>query len=310
MKNLTRALAAAVLVAALPAAAQSWPAKPVKLVVGFAPGGAADIVARTLADGLGKALGQPVVVENKPGAGSSIAAEAIAKGVPDGYTVLLASPSAISVNPAINPKLGYKSSDLLPVGQISSSPLLLVVNPGTGIGSVADLIAAAKKAPGSLNYATSGIGSAPHFGAAHFSQVTGVKLVHVPFKGGAPAVMSVVSGDTQLSFATPPSVMPMVKAGRLKALVVSSPERSPLMPDYSLTFWYGLFVPPGTPPDVVRKLFDAANVAAQRPEFKAALAREGTEVTLSKSPEDFAAFLVGDNRFWVKLAKDSGATAD
>ncbi len=195
------------------------------------------------------------------------------------------------------------------------------MNPATGITSVKELIAAAKKAPGTLNYATSGVGSAPHFGAALFSQITGVKMVHVPYKGGSPAVVSVVAGDTQVTFATPPSVLPMVKAGRLRALAVTNRERSPLMPDipgmaeagvpdYAIAFWYGLFVPVGTPPDIVKKLFDATIAAAQRPEFKAALAREGTEVSISRSPEDFAAFLAEDAKFWVKLAKESGATAD
>jgi tripartite-type tricarboxylate transporter receptor subunit TctC len=320
-----RTLAAVIACAAIgyaPASmAQGYPAKPVRLVVGFAPGGAADVVARALAEGLGRALGQPIVVENRAGAGSSIAAENVAKSAPDGYSVLIASPSSISVNPALNPKLGYKASDLAPVTKISSSPLVLVVNPNTDINTVGELIAVAKKRPDFLNYATSGIGSAPHFGAALFSQIAGVRMVHVPFKGGAPAIVSVVSGDTQLSFATPPSVMPMVKAGRLRALAVTSPERSSLMPDIpgmreagvpgmALSFWYGLFVPAGTPPDIVKKIYDAAAAAAYRPEYKAMLAREGTEMALSRSPEAFAAFLAEDAKFWVKLAKDSGATAD
>jgi len=301
--------------------AQAYPAKPIRLVVGFAPGGAADTVARALGDQLGRALGQAIVVENRAGAGSSIAAENVAHSAPDGYSLLIASPSSISVNPALNPKINYKPEELTPVTQVSASPLLLVVNPGTGIASVQDLVARAKKEPGKLNYATSGVGSAPHFGAVLFSQVTGIRMVHVPFKGGAPAVMSVVAGDTQVTFATPPSVLPMVKAGRLRALAVTNRERSPLMPEipgmgeaglpgYSLAFWYGLFVPAGTPPEIVRKLFDATTIAAQKPEVKAALAREGTEVVLSKSPEDFAAFLREDAKFWVKLVKDSGATAD
>ena len=300
---------------------QAYPAKPIRLVVGFAPAGAADTVARTIGDQLGRVLGQPILVENRAGAGSSIAAESVAKSPPDGYTLLIASPSSISVNPALNPKLNYRASDLTPVTKVSSSPLLIVVNPETGIASVKDLIAAARRNPGKLNYATSGVGSAPHFGAASFSQVTGVEMVHVPYKGGAPAVMSLVSGDTQVSFATPPSVLPMVKAGRLRALAVTSRDRSPLMPevpgmaeaglpDYSIAFWYGFFVPAGTPPEIVRKLFDATVVAAQRPEVKATLAREGTEVALSQSPEEFAAFLVKDAAFWVQLAKQSGATAD
>jgi tripartite-type tricarboxylate transporter receptor subunit TctC len=204
---------------------QAYPSKPIRLVVGFAPGGAADTVARAIAGPLSQALGQPIVIENRAGAGSSIAAENVAKSAPDGYSVLIASPASISVNPALNPKLNYKPTDLTPISKVSSSPLLIVVNPATGFGSVKDLIAAAKREPGKLNYATSGVGSAPHFGAAYFSQVTGVEMVHVPFKGGAPAVVSLVAGDTQVSFATPPSVLPMVKAGRLRALAVTSRER-------------------------------------------------------------------------------------
>ncbi len=303
------------------AAAQGYPTKPVRLVVGFAPGGAADTVARVLGEHLGRALGQPIVIENRAGAGSSIAAENVAKSPPDGYSLLIASPASISVNPTLNSKLNYKPSDLTPITKVSSSPLLVVVNPSIGIGSVAELIATAKKSPGKLNYATSGVGSAPHFGAALFSQVAGVEMVHVPFKGGAPAVISLVAGDTQVSFATPPSVLPMVKAGRLKALAVTDRDRSPLMPevpgmaeaglpDYAIAFWYGFFVPAGTPPDIVKKIFDATVIAAQKPEVKAALAREGTEVALSRSPEEFAAFLVKDAAFWVQLAKTSGATAD
>ena len=315
------ALTALLVAIVQPAWSQGYPAKPIRLLVGFAPGGAADTVARAYGDQLGRVLGQPIVIENRAGAGSSIAAETVAKSAPDGYTLLIASPASISVNPALNAKLNYKPSDLAGVTQVSTSPLLIVVNPGTGIQSVKELIDAAKKSPGKLNYATSGVGSAPHFGAALFSQVTGVQMVHVPFKGGSPAVTSVVAGDTQLSFATPPSVLAMVKANRLRALAVTQRERSALMPeipgmaeagvpDYAIAFWYGLFVPAGTPADIVKKLFDATIAAGQKPEVKATLAREGTEVALSKSPESFAAFLAEDAKFWVKLAKDSGATAD
>jgi tripartite-type tricarboxylate transporter receptor subunit TctC len=310
IRALVMAAALAACNCATVALAQGYPAKPVRLVVGLAPRGAPDTVARAL-----------IVIENRAGAGSSIAAENVARSAPDGYSVLIASPASISVNPALNPKLNYKPGDLAPITKVSSSPLLVVVNPGTGITSVGELIAAAKKAPGTLNYATSGVGSAPHFGAASFSQIAGIQMVHVPFKGGAPAVVSVVAGDTQLAFATPPSVVPMVKAGRLRALAVTSTERSPLMPEvpgmkeagvpeFAIAFWYGLFVPAGTPPDIVKKLYDATITAAQRPEYKATLGREGTEVALSRSPEDFATFLAEDAKFWVRLAKESGATAD
>ncbi len=321
---MTRVLIAAVLAACAlgnDAWAEAYPSKPVRLVVGFAPGGAADTVARALSEPLGRALGQPIVIENRAGAGSSIAAENVAHSAPDGYSILIASPASISVNPAINPKLNYKPADLLPITKVSTSPLLIVVNPATGITSVKELIATAKKSPGKLNYSTSGVGSAPHFGAALFCQVAGVEMVHVPFKGGSPAVVSLVAGDTQVSFATPPSVLPMVKAGRLRALAVTSTERSSLMPEvpgmaeaglpeFGIAFWYGIFVPAGTPPEIVRKLFEAITVAAQRPEVKAMLGREGTEVALSRSPEEFASFLTEDAKLWVRLAKESGATAD
>jgi len=303
------------------ALAQAWPAKPIRLVIGFAPGGAADFVARTIADPLGRSLGQGVVVENRAGAGSSLAADHVAKAHADGYTLLIASPSSISVNPALNPKLGYSAKDLVPVTRLSSSPLVVAVNPGAGINTLQELIATAKAKPGFLNYTSSGNGSAPHLGAAHFSKVAGVDMVHIPYKGGAPSIQAVVAGDAQLTFGTPPSVLPMVQAGRLKALAVTSPNRTPLLPDtpgtieaglpaYSMSFWYGLFVPVGTPPEVMKKLFDAAQQAMQRAEVKAALAREGTEVALSASPEDFASFLGDDNRFWAKLVKDAGVKAD
>jgi len=301
--------------------AQSYPNKPIKLVVGFTPGGAADYVARNLSVPLGQALGQSIVVENKPGAGSSIAADQVAKSAPDGYTILLASPSSISVNPALNPKLTYKASDLLPVTKVTSSPIVIAAYPGTGINNVKELIAKAKQDPGGLNYSSSGNGSAPHLAGALFGQVADVKMTHIPFRGGSLAVQSVIAGDTQLTFGTPPSVLPMVQAGRLKGLAISSRERSPLapslpgmreagLPDYSIEFWYGLFVPAGTPPDVVQKIFDAAQVALKNPNLKAALAREGTDVSTSASPAAFAKFLTEDEKFWVKLVKTTEVTVD
>ena len=303
------------------AQAQAWPAKPIRLVIGFAPGGAADYVARTISDPLGRALGATVVVENRAGAGSSLAADFVAKAPADGYTLLIASPSSISVNPALNPKLSYSAKDLLPVAKITTSPLVVAVNPAAGIQSMQQLITMAKAKPGVLNYTSSGNGSAPHLGGAHFSRVAGVDMVHIPYKGGAPAIQSVIAGDAQLTFGTPPSVLPMVQAGRLRALGVTTTERTPLvpgvpgmaesgLPGFSMSFWYGLFLPVGTSPEIVKKVFDAAAEVMQRPEVKAALAREGTEVALSKSPQDFAAFLDEDNRFWAKLVKDAGVRAD
>ncbi len=302
-------------------AAQSFPIKPVKIVVGFAPGGAADYVARAMSESFGKALGQNVIVENKAGGGSSIAANIVAKSPADGYTILIASPSSISVNPALNPKIGYSAKDLAPISKITASPLVVAANVGLGINSLQDLIVRAKRQPGALNYATSGNGSAPHLGASLFEQVTGTDMVHIPFKGGAPAVQSVIAGDTKLTFGTPPSVLPMIQAGRLKALAVSLKDGSPLMPgipgskeagvpDFNIEFWYGLFAPAGTPAPVLKKLFDAAQIAMADPKLKAALAREGTTADVSKSPEQFDSFLNEDAKFWVKLVKSAGVTVD
>ena len=303
------------------AGAQNYPNRPVKLVVGFAPAGAADYVARAMSEPLSRALGQPVLVENRAGAGSSIAAEYVAKAAPDGYTLLIASPSSISVNPAVNPKLGYTARDLAPVIKVSSSPLVIAVNNGLGVGSIRDLIALAKKTPGKLNYASSGNGSAPHLSGVLFTRLAGLEMVHVPFKGGGPAVQSVIAGDTQLTFGTPPSVLPLMQAGRLKGLAVSSRARSPLVPDlpgmgeaglpgYDMSFWYGFFVPAGTPPAVIKRIFDATAQVVQLPEVRQAFAREGTETATSKSPEDFAAFVLDDAKFWVRLVKDAKISVD
>ena len=299
-----------------------YPTRPVRMVVGFAPGGAADLVARTLQEPLSRALGQPIVVDNRPGAGSSIAAEHVAKGAPDGYSVLIASPSSILVNPVLSPGNPFQPlKELTPVSKVTSSPLVVAVNPSTGVTSLKELIELAKKQPGKLNYASSGNGSAPHMAAVLFSRVAGVNIVHVPYKGGAPAVQSVLAGDTQLSFATPPSVLPLVQAGRLRALAVTSRNRTPLvpgvpgmadagLPDYEISFWYGFFVPAATPAEVVKRLYAATAEALRAPSVAQGLARDGTEVSGSASPADFAAFLAKEAPQWARLVKESGAKAD
>ena len=303
------------------AQAQNWPDRPVKLVVGFTPGGAADYVGRSVGDALGRVLGQPIVIDNKPGAGSSLATDFVAKAPPDGYTLLIASPSSISVNPTIDPKWAPGVGSLVPVSKLSASPLVVAANPQLGVKSIPELIEYAKKNRGKVNFAHAGMGSAPHLGGVLFNQLSGLDLVGIPFKGGAPSVQSVIAGDTQVTFATPPSVLPQIKAGRLVGLGVTTTERFPLVPElpgmkesglpaYKIDFWYGFFVPAGTPPEIVKKLFDATSLALQRPEVKAALAREGTDVSASSSPAEFAAFIQEENRFWAKLAKDSGAKAD
>ena len=314
IKHLALALATTACASATWAQPAAYPSRPIRLVVGFAPAGAADLVARAMSDAFGKALGQTVIVDNKPGNGSSIAADIVAHAAPDGYTLLIASPSSISVNPALNNKLTYTPADLLPVSKMTTSPLVLAVGADSPIHSVPELIEAAKKNPGKLNYSTSGNGSAPHLGASLFTMITGAEMTHVPYRGGALAIQSVMAGDTQLTFGTAPSVLPQAKGGKLRAIAVSTRERSPLVPDlpgmreaglaeYNLEFWYGMFLPANTPPAIVKKVYDATVAAMQQPSVKAQLAREGTEVSISKSPEQFSAFLVEDGKFWVNLVK-------
>jgi tripartite-type tricarboxylate transporter receptor subunit TctC len=323
MKIFAAAGALALLAATGPAAAQatSWPEHPVRLVVGFTPGGAADYVGRAVGDALSRVLGQPIVIDNKPGAGSSLAADFVAKAAPDGYTILIASPSAISVNPAIDPKRATTVQTLVPVAKLTASPLVIAANPQIGVNTIPELIEYAKKNPGKVNFAHAGMGSAPHLGGVLFNQLAGTDLTGIPFKGGAPSVQSVIAGDTQVTFATPPSVLPQIKAGRLVGLGVTTTERFPLVPElpgmreaglpnYRIDFWYGFFVPQGTPPEIVKKLFDATQVALHQPQVKAMLAREGTDVSPSASTAEFQSFIREENKFWAKLAKDSGAKAD
>src|SRR6185369_3401501 len=257
----------------------------IRLVVGFAPGGAADAVSRAIGDPLGRLLGQSIIIDNRPGNGSSLAAELVAKAPPDGYTMLIASPSSQSVNPAINKNLGYvPERDFAPVTKVTSSPLVVAVHPSVPAKSIPELIAYAKKMPGKLNFGSSGNGSAPHLGAVLFSRVAGVEMVHVPYKGGGPAVQALLAGDVQVSFATPPSVLPLVQAGRLRALAITSRNGSALvpgvpgmveagLPDYEISFWYGFFVPTGTPREIVQRLHQETAKALALPEVGKSLGR-------------------------------------
>ena len=310
------------LLATAPVFGQGYPSRPIRLVVGFAPGGAADAASRAIGEPLGRILGQAIIVDNRPGNGSSLAAEIVAKAPADGYTLLIASPSSQSVNPVINKNLGYvPERDFAPVTKVTSSALIVAVHPSVPVRTIPELIAHAKKNPGKLNYGSSGNGSAPHMAEVLFSRVAGVEMVHVPFKGGGPASQSLLAGDIQLSIATPPSVLPLIQAGRLRGLAVTTRAASPSipglpgmdeagLPGYDLTFWYGFFVPAGTPAQVIAKLHLATNQVLQRPELKKMLEAEGTDVEGSKSPEEFGAFLRENAKLWQKLARDTGAKVD
>jgi tripartite-type tricarboxylate transporter receptor subunit TctC len=306
---------------ALAQTSQTYPAFPIKIIVGYAAGGGTDIVARAMAPFLAKALGQAVIVDNKPGAGGAAGANFVAKARPDGYTVLLSSASSVTISPAISSKIGYTQKDFVPVSQISIAPLIIAVNKELGVHSVRELVQVAKAAPGKFNYASSGQGSGPHLAGVLFNQVAGTQMVHVPFRSGAPAVLSVMANDTQVTFATTPTVLESIRAGKLVGLAVTTHDKSPDMPDlpgtveaglpkYEIFQWNGVFVPAGTPPGIVKKLFDATVSAMNQPEVKKALASDGTQAFVSKSPEDFQAFLKKDNVFWQKLVKDSGSNLD
>jgi tripartite-type tricarboxylate transporter receptor subunit TctC len=302
--------------------AQGYPSKPIRLVVGFAPGGAADIISRSMSDPLARALGQGIIVDNKPGAGSSLAVEFVAKSASDGYTILIASQSGMIINPLINKNVGYSTErDFAPITQVTASPLVAAVNPSVPVRSIAELIAEAKKAPGKLNYASSGNGSLPHLAAVLFSALAGIEMVHVPYKSGGQSVQSVLAGDTQVTFATSPSVMPLVQAGRLRGLAVTTRARSPLvaglpgmeeagLANYDLSIWYGFFAPAATPREIITRLFDATAVTLQNSNLRQILARDGTETRGSRSPEDFAAFLREDTKVVVRLIRETGAKFD
>jgi len=302
------------------ARAENFPDRPIKIIVGYAPGGGTDLVARILAPSLGRALGQPIVIDNKPGAGGSAAASFVAKSKADGYTLLISSASSVSIYPALNSKADYKQSQFAPVSQLTIAPLVLVVNKDLGVHSVPELIKLAKSAPGKLNYSSSGIGSGPHFAGVLFNEVANVQMTHVPFKSGSPAVVSVVAGESQLTFATTPTVMQLMRSGQLVGLAVTSKDASPIVPNlpgmraaglsgYEIFQWNAIFAPAGTPPDVVDKLFAGIKTAMNSPSVRQSLESDGTEVFVSASPEAFGQFLRSDTKFWEKLIATGGIKA-
>lgn len=302
--------------------AQGYPSKPIRLVVGFAPGGAADIISRAMSDPLTRALGQGIIVDNKPGAGSSLAAEFVARAAPDGYTIIIASQSGMIVNPLINKSVAYNTQrDFAAITQVTSSPLVVAVNPSLPVKSIRELIAEAKKSPGKLNFATSGNGSLPHLATALFDALAGIDMVHIPYKSGGLSVQSVLAGDTQVTFATAPSVMPLVQAGRLRGLAVTTRARSALIAglpgmeeagvaNYNVSIWYGFFAPAGTPREIVMRLFQATTQALQDAKLKEVLARDGTEALASASPEAFTAFLLEEAEVTARLIRETGAKFD
>lgn len=280
------------------ATAQPYPNKPVRMVVGYTPGGAADVIARVLAEAMGRHLGQTVQVENRPGAGSTLGTDLVVRAPADGYTLLLGTATVYGIDQHLY-KARYGHNSFAPISLVATSPLILAVNKNLGVGSVAELLSYARANPGKLNYAHSGIGGTPQLAGIGFEKAAGVPMTHVPFKGGAPALQAVVAGDVHLSFGTAASVLPLGRQGQVRMLGVSSPGKSAVAPElpalaeqglpgFDYGFWFGLFAPAGTPAEVVDRLFTATTRALAEPEVRAKLLAGGNEAAPSASPADFA----------------------
>lgn len=302
------------------AVAQNYPAKPVRVVIPYPPGGPTDILGRIVAQRLSDRFGQTFVVDNKPGASGMIGAEAVAKAAPDGYT-LLVNASLHVIYPSLYPKMAFDSiKDFSPVSQIAQVPLILVVNPDLPVKSVKDLIALAKAQPGKLRFSSSGNGAAPHLAGEAFKLHTGVDMQHIPYKGSAPALADLMGGHVDLMFDSLPSSVAHVKSGKLRPLAVSTAKRVPSMPNlptiaesgvpgFDLGTWYGVWAPAGTHKDIVNQVSGEIAKILKLPEVRERLATLGAE-PVGSAPDEFAAYCRSELSMWAKVVKDSGAKAD
>ena len=314
---------------ALPAAAQNtWPSKPVRIVVPFAAGGTTDILARALAPELQKAFGQPFVVDNKPGAGGNTGAAEVAKAAPDGNTLLMGTVGTHAINAALYPKMPFDPvKDFQPITLVAGVPNVLVLNPASaqryGVNSVTDLARAAKANPGRMNMASSGNGTSIHLAGELFKTMTGTFMVHFPYRGSGPALIDLIGGNMDLMFDNLPSAMPHIKSGRLKALAVTSATRSAALPDlptvaeaggpalkgYEASSWFGLLAPAGTPMDVVHRVQQETAKALASPALKERLQAQGA-IPSGNTPAEFAKLIADETAKWAKVVKASGAKVD
>ena len=297
--------------------AQTYPSKPIRVVVPFSPGGPADIQARWLAAQLSKSLGQQVVVDNKGGAGGIIGTQAVTSAPADGYTLLFSSVGAIAIAPYIAEKVPYNpKDDLAPVVRVVTAPTVLVTAAGSRYRSLADLVSYAKANPGKVTFASAGPGTTTHLGSELLKREAGIDMIHVPYRGAAPAITDVMTGTADVIFADAPVVMPFLKSNKLRALAIGTPARAPALPDVPTTAeggykgalvstWYGLLAPAKTPRDVVAKLNGAVNAVLASPEAKAFFAEQGVQIN-GGTPEEFGAFIASEAKRWTTLAKSVG----
>ena len=319
-KPLFTAIAALALLLPPAAGAQTYPAKPVKLIVPYPPGGPTDIVARVVGQKLSEQTGQQFIVDNRAGAGGNIGAEAVARSPADGYTLLIAT-TAHAINMSLFKKMSYNTlKDFAPVAPLTHGPLVIVANPSLQANNVRELVALAKAKPGAINFASSGNGQSTHLSGELFNSMAGVKMTHVPYKGSSPALTDVMGGQASVMFDTMLSAMPFVKSGKLKALAVTSARRSPAAPDlptvaesglpgYETLAWNGVLAPAGTPKDVIAKLNAELKRALELPEVKDKFAAQGFAAAWS-TPEAFGMFLQAEVDKWSPVVKASGATVD
>ena len=319
-KPLFTAIAALALLLPPAAGAQTYPAKPVKFIVPYPPGGPTDIVARVVGQKLSEHTGQQFIVDNRAGAGGNIGAEAVARSPADGYTLLIAT-TAHAINMSLFKKMSYNTlKDFAPVAPLTHGPLVIVANPSLQAGNVRELIALAKARPGAINFASSGNGQSTHLSGELFNSMAGVKMTHIPYKGSSPALTDVMGGQASVMFDTMLSAMPFVKSGKLKALAVTSATRSPVAPDlptvaesglrgYETIAWNGVLAPAGTPKEAIAKLSAELKRALETPEVKEKFAAQGFAAAWS-TPEAFATFLQTEVDKWSPVVKASGATID
>jgi len=320
MTPYSKLLACLLCAAAAPAVAQDFPNRALRMIVPFPPGGGTDIVARMLAQKLGEALGQQVIVDNRGGAGGAIGTELLARAAPDGYTAGVVSGSH-AINPALQRKMPYDAvRDFTPVTMLVAGPGMLVVHPSLPVRSVRELVALARAKPGQIAYASPGSGTPPHLGAELFSMLAGVRFVHVPYKGNAPAMTDLMSGQVSLSFPVIPAALPHVQGGRLRALAVTSAKRTAILPDlptvaesglagYESISWYALLLPAGAPAAAVNRIHQETVRALRMPDVREKLAVQGLDA-VGNRPEEFLAQLRAEIEKWARVVKASGAKVE